>query len=107
MDTFQVLVAANRSLQAYLTKKMATKNIHSELVYLISAEKNVTVLTEIDFLKIRDSLKSFGIKESCTRILVALFDSSDERVICRESLFWNIDSRNYKNSQRNNNPTKF
>eukprot|EP01119_Soliformovum_irregulare_P005092 TRINITY_DN16489_c0_g1_i1.p1 TRINITY_DN16489_c0_g1~~TRINITY_DN16489_c0_g1_i1.p1 ORF type:complete len:171 (-),score=38.53 TRINITY_DN16489_c0_g1_i1:34-546(-) len=69
VDHFQVLVAANMALSASETKTMKTKNVHSELVYLIAANKNIN-----------PSIKAFGINKTSSRILVAVFDGTREKL---------------------------
>lgn len=42
VNYFQVLVAANRAVHLNRTKKMLTKNVHSEILFSLSPSKNVT-----------------------------------------------------------------
>lgn len=50
-DPFQVLVAANRAVHLNKTGKMTTKNVHSEVLFCLSASKNVriSILTSFPF----------------------------------------------------------
>ncbi|CAD5119246.1 DgyrCDS7878 [Dimorphilus gyrociliatus] len=47
VDSFQVLLAANKALSNYLGKTMYTKSLHSEIIFSLSASRSV----RIQFLK--------------------------------------------------------
>eukprot|EP00002_Diphylleia_rotans_P025652 TRINITY_DN5079_c0_g4_i1.p1 TRINITY_DN5079_c0_g4~~TRINITY_DN5079_c0_g4_i1.p1 ORF type:complete len:158 (-),score=38.23 TRINITY_DN5079_c0_g4_i1:536-1009(-) len=67
IDQLQILAAANMALIAATSGKMKTRNLHSELLLSLSASTNISA-----------SFKKFGIQPSCSSLIVALIDASEE-----------------------------
>ncbi|XP_013786264.1 EKC/KEOPS complex subunit Tprkb-like [Limulus polyphemus] len=66
LDTFQLLVAANKAVLSQQQGTLKTKGIYSEILYNLSPSKNIT-----------ESLKTFGIGENDTSILVLVLNDID------------------------------
>ncbi|XP_076369991.1 EKC/KEOPS complex subunit Tprkb-like [Tachypleus tridentatus] len=66
LDTFQLLVAANKAVLSQQQGTLKTKGIYSEILYNLSPSKNIT-----------ESLKTFGIGENDTSILVLTINDED------------------------------
>ncbi|KAJ9705028.1 hypothetical protein PVL29_003192 [Vitis rotundifolia] len=64
-DVFPVLAAAHKTLLAKSRESLATRTLHSELVYNYSGSKHIT-----------ESFKRCGISDSSTYVLVARFNTS-------------------------------
>lgn len=70
IDILQVLIAINKVFHSETYHLMKTKSIYSEILYSLSPSKNIT-----------NSLKTFGINESDTEILVVILnDENDEKL---------------------------
>ncbi|XP_065829646.1 EKC/KEOPS complex subunit Tprkb-like [Oscarella lobularis] len=65
VETFQVLVAANKTVQALNRKCMKTRGIHTEIIYNLSPTRSIT-----------DSLKKFAIGDESTSVLLAVVDEA-------------------------------
>ncbi|MFH4975936.1 hypothetical protein AB6A40_002645 [Gnathostoma spinigerum] len=63
LETFVLLAAANRSIHQAAHNRMATRSLHAELIYSLSPNRNIS-----------SSLTTFGIGETSTDVLVAIFD---------------------------------
>ncbi|XP_060592868.1 EKC/KEOPS complex subunit TPRKB-like [Ruditapes philippinarum] len=66
-DPFQVIVAANRAVHLYKTDKMTTKNVHSEILFCLSATKNIS-----------DSFRKFGLGDGDTSVFVVVLNDKDD-----------------------------
>ncbi|KAL5714173.1 hypothetical protein ACHQM5_016170 [Ranunculus cassubicifolius] len=64
-DVFPLLAAAHKTVVVKSRDSLTTRTLHSELVYNYSGSKHIT-----------ESLKRCGISETCTYILVALFNGT-------------------------------
>ncbi|XP_042226026.1 EKC/KEOPS complex subunit TPRKB-like isoform X4 [Homarus americanus] len=70
VDTFQVIVAANKAVRSLAAKKMVTRSVFAEIIFNLSPTKNIT-----------DSLKNFGLGDGDTEILAVVLDEeSGEKV---------------------------
>nr|XP_053656560.1 EKC/KEOPS complex subunit TPRKB-like [Cherax quadricarinatus] len=70
VDSFQVLVAANKAVRSLTAKKMVTRSVFTEIIFNLSPSKNITL-----------SLKNFGLSDSDTEILAVVLDQeSGEKV---------------------------
>ncbi|PNW88468.1 hypothetical protein CHLRE_01g030950v5 [Chlamydomonas reinhardtii] len=69
LDPFILQLSGHRALAAEGSTRMATRNIHTELVYGVSATKHVA-----------ESLKRFGINDDTSAVLVARFDCKPEEL---------------------------
>ncbi|KAG7166777.1 EKC/KEOPS complex subunit TPRKB-like [Homarus americanus] len=85
VDTFQVIVAANKAVRSLAAKKMVTRSVFAEIIFNLSPTKNVNIV--LDFYKpfsslmITDSLKNFGLGDGDTEILAVVLDEeSGEKV---------------------------
>lgn len=74
-DVFPILAAAQKSLLAKSREALTTRTLHSELVFNYSGSKHIT-----------ESLKRCGISDSCTYVLVAIFNASSEEMKAAEKL---------------------
>ncbi|KAK6968649.1 Ekc/keops complex subunit cgi121 [Biomphalaria glabrata] len=70
VDSFQVLVAANKAIHLYHTKSMMTKNVHSEILYCLSPSKNIS-----------ESFRSFGAADGETSVFVAIVNDAEDRTL--------------------------
>ena len=43
MDTFQILVAANKAVRSLAAKKMTTRSVYAETIFNLSPTKNVSI----------------------------------------------------------------
>uniref|UniRef100_A0A7I4CLR6 EKC/KEOPS complex subunit CGI121 n=1 Tax=Physcomitrium patens TaxID=3218 RepID=A0A7I4CLR6_PHYPA len=66
-STFPVLVAAHKALLAQSRDNLATRTLHSELIYNYSGSKHIS-----------EALRRFGINETSSYILVGRFDATPE-----------------------------
>eukprot|EP00026_Physarum_polycephalum_P021421 Phypoly_transcript_24659.p2 GENE.Phypoly_transcript_24659~~Phypoly_transcript_24659.p2 ORF type:complete len:170 (+),score=36.90 Phypoly_transcript_24659:17-526(+) len=69
VDEIALCAAANRAMHAFLAEKLTTKSIHSELIFNLSPNKNIS-----------DSLKKFGLQTNSNSIIVAIFDATPEKI---------------------------
>lgn len=74
-DIFPVLAAAHKTLVAKSRKSLATRTLHSELVYNYSGSKHIT-----------ESLKRCGISDTMTYVLVARFNTPLDEINSIEKL---------------------
>ncbi|XP_059152478.1 EKC/KEOPS complex subunit TPRKB-like [Physella acuta] len=70
IDSFQVLVAANKAVHLHRTNSMVTKNVHSEILYSLSPSKNIS-----------ESFRSFGVSDSDKSVFVAIVDDADDKTL--------------------------
>ncbi|XP_014781144.1 EKC/KEOPS complex subunit TPRKB [Octopus bimaculoides] len=69
-DPFQVLTAAHKALHHRRTKKMITKNIHSEILYCLSPLKGIS-----------DSFRKFGVGDKDNTLFTAIVDDVNHTVL--------------------------
>ena len=107
-DEFQLLISANKTIFAKENNEMKTKNIHSELVYTLSASNNVRhqhclflcclllcclficclllvyllicIYLLLHQIQISESFKKFGISETSDKMIVATFNAPTEKI---------------------------
>lgn len=65
-DLFQILVAANKAVNAKTTGKLKTRNINSEVVFCLSPSNSIT-----------DSLKKFGVSPEDSAVIAVTVDDFD------------------------------
>lgn len=70
VDAFQVLVATNKAVRSLSAKKMTTRSVFAEIIFNLSATKNIT-----------DSLNRFGLNDSDTEILAVVLDPEGEEKV--------------------------
>ncbi|CAD5119245.1 DgyrCDS7877 [Dimorphilus gyrociliatus] len=70
VDSFQVLLAANKALSNYLGKTMYTKSLHSEIIFSLSASRSIT-----------ESFKNFGVENDANSILIVEISEKDKSSI--------------------------
>eukprot|EP01089_Gocevia_fonbrunei_P000938 TRINITY_DN10909_c0_g2_i1.p1 TRINITY_DN10909_c0_g2~~TRINITY_DN10909_c0_g2_i1.p1 ORF type:complete len:192 (+),score=21.16 TRINITY_DN10909_c0_g2_i1:31-606(+) len=64
----QILTAANRALYNQSVGKLQSKNLHTELIYNLSGDKNLA-----------QSLKTFGMSPDSSTVLVGIFNKTLEQ----------------------------
>ncbi|XP_037804212.1 EKC/KEOPS complex subunit Tprkb-like [Penaeus monodon] len=70
VDSFQVIVAANKAVRSMALKKMTTRSVFAEIIYNLSPTRTIT-----------ESLKTFGLGDDDKHILaVVLDDGSGEKL---------------------------
>lgn len=70
VDSFQVIVAANKAVRCLALKKMTTRSVFAEIIYNLSPTRTIT-----------ESLKNFGLGDDDKHILaVVLDDGSGEKL---------------------------
>lgn len=74
-DVFPVLAAAHKTLIAKSRESLATRTLHSELVFNYSGSKHI-----------KESFKRCGITENITYVLVARFNASEDETAAIENL---------------------
>ena len=77
LEGFQLLAAANRAASCHTNNRMATKNIHTELVYSLSPTKNVSFL--------RDLHQLLALEMSSSRKFIKNLQSSAKKSYSREN----------------------
>jgi len=73
--TFPVLAAAHKALLAQSRNSLATRTLHSELIYNYSGSKHIS-----------ESLRRWGINESSSYVLVARFDATADELAATRAL---------------------
>ena len=82
-------MAATKALDASKHGSLLTRNIHSELVLNLSAERNVSLAllrrNTNSPPKISASLRKFGLNVKETHLIVAAFNAPEEKVLQNHS----------------------
>lgn len=80
IDSFQVVVAANKAVVSEKFGRLTTRTLFTEILYNLSLSKNIT-----------QSLLKFGIDDKEEKILVVSIHNADEGKLIAKDILENID----------------